>query len=1191
MGVLSDIGNFFFGWLKPDVPKPDTGVDVTKANTDASIPVCYGRVYDTGKLAFRASNDNDSDDVKNDLLHDIVIWSEGECGGVVKNYVNDERSNSSRFNVNNGKVYYAFSFANGMGTYSDPLLTQAGKRNTDTYDGKLVSYIRCEMYKDVFSGEPSHKAEFNGRLISTPSGGAKTVSENPVSQLYDYLKSPIYGKGLDTSFIDVTSFQAERAICDQQVETYSGSSEYRSLFTSNIKLETSETVLDNTNTLLKAMRGMLFHSDGKLKLLIEKDDSPVDFEIDENNQGFIEWGDVSNSSKSNRYNRVVCRYIEPDSGWTKQEVVYPIAGSQEETDFLTEDNGVVLEKSVALDTCIYYHEAAHHAKTMLLISREQLRTSVVWGPEAVILEVGDIVPVTRAALGWNGKLFRIESTEKSTYDGSVELKLREHQPYIYDDANVGDKPNYSDTDLTYTNPTTPSALVQTAAYDDFTQVLLEWASTTTDHRIVILNSDGDQVLNTTFAGKSFSIKNYPIGTYSASLYAIGGLGRLSLPLDFNVDVIIPPTPVGAPSVQINPGVIVLTPPETGNINNIYEGLWTTSAVLDPNTDSVSLFYTIPAGKSLTITSTTNQTYYIWYRLKTVEGNGVWVVKSVNGVLQSGTQGDSGDRGAGTYNATGSSWSDSTANAATTGSNVIGDRVTISNSSFSETRHWNGSSWISVDVVIDANWIFNSEVIIQSLGAGQITAEKLDLGDIKIDEDGVVVDAVSYDTKMFIDTTSTNDIGLLVKRGTTGSQPCIYAHSPRLAGEFVSLERTAFKATTSGYNATPYATAEFYNANAVGIGAKITPKLELVTHSPSTVFEIIAGNGINFTMGASDDFQKNGKNIYVQGDVLTIESSGGIGTHTISQDQQGMVGIVGGKSTNVTMSLGGFFHTNSTDSLVSYIGAAGVFDQGARVYSPNNPPPGGSETSSTSATPSTLAKRDGSGHINAVAFNSSLTSNNASPVHIMTKNGADNYLRPTSASSFRSTVTDPYYRSSSWTPTAAQVGALPDSTTANDIGALSTTGTAANSSKLSNLSPSSTNSGNTVVTRNSSGNTSVGTLYYVTLTQASTLKSKHVLERLYSTLDDVCKVGQKGVLVYTPKANPNIIKYGFALEETDPIFPHASARGDTNELVGMEYTQMISPLYTAMHELNEIIKTQQASIEALTERITTLENNT
>jgi hypothetical protein len=622
---------FAFGWLVPELPKQEIGIDVTKANTDANVPVLYGRGYGAGLLVYQATNDADSDDIKNDLLHQVIVWGEGQCGGITTNFVDDEESSSSRFTLPGGRVYHARNFTNGIANFNDPLFTASGKRSTDTFNGKLVSYVRCEMVPDVWQGQPDHKAEWTGRLISTPSGGALTASENPSSQLYDLLKSDVYGKGLLTSKLSVSSFQTAKNYCDTNVEKFPGSGTSRKLFTSNVRLDTSNTVLDNVNTLLRSMRGFLFHSDGKLKLLIEKDDAPVDFSLDENEKGFIQWGDISNSSKSNRYNRVICRYTDPDSGWTKQEAIYPEPGSEREAELLAEDNGVILEKSITLDTCIYYNEAHKHASTILEVSRQQLRTSIIWGPEASILEVGDILPAYRLSTGWAGKLFRIESVEKSLSTGEVSLRLREHQPYIYDDQNTGDKPELPDTTITYDRPATPTNLSVSDVYNDFSQVVITWDSSTTDHQIVITGSDNNQLVNSQISGKSFSINQFKIDTYSLRLFALGGLGRRSLAAILSFDITIRATDTNSPVIIVTPGEILVTPPKPLALIDIYEGVYTTNSNLDPNSDPLSSFIALADGRSLNIPSPADgQTYYLWYRLKTIQGLGVWLMIEVVG---------------------------------------------------------------------------------------------------------------------------------------------------------------------------------------------------------------------------------------------------------------------------------------------------------------------------------------------------------------------------------------------------------------------------------------------------------------------------------------------------------------------------------------------------------------------------------
>lgn len=103
---------------------------------------------------------------------------------------------------------------------------------------------------------------------------------------------------------------------------------------------------------------------------------------------------------------------------------------------------------------------------------------------------------------------------------------------------------------------------------------------------------------------------------------------------------------------------------------------------------------------------------------------LYLTKGTNGT--NGYNGSDGVRGSLTLYASGSSWSDSTANSAITtvtgsATKVIGDTVTISNgTSFAGTKYWSGVSWVSPGVVIDGNLLVSGTVSASKLTVGQIT---------------------------------------------------------------------------------------------------------------------------------------------------------------------------------------------------------------------------------------------------------------------------------------------------------------------------------------------------------------------------------------------------------------------------------------------------------------------------------------
>lgn len=522
MGFLDDavsfLGGAIFGWLMPDPPKQlAPGAELTSAETDASIAKIYGKVEKkTGHIVFKETNDNDDDDYPNDLLHIIVVWGEA-VESIDEVYIDDipNSSNDDAFYAGDKRAVFVRNFPNGMGNYSDPILTRAGWRASDKLEGKACSYIRLEYHDDetAITSEPNLTADLTG-----------TTHSNPATALLDYLTNSIYGKGLPSSYINSASFTYAKALCDSDIEEQLGSGVYRDLFSCNVALDTSATVLENVNTLLKPMRGWLPIINGQLTLIIEEDNTPVDQPILE--KDILQMGRISEGNKNNRFNRVSVTYYDPEADGSKQEAVYPEPDSELFEHMLAEDNGFLREESVELKTCRNYYEALEFAKTYLEVSRQQTRTTITLPKWATIYDVGDVVPVTYMSglPFWDAKLFRIESKEENREE--VKLSIREHQPYIYDFFGLGNKPELPDTTYTNKTPDVPTDLNIEHIYDNFVQVKASWVSESQrfDYRVL----KGDVIVQTErVASHSVELSGFDMGQYRFQVRALGGLGKRS----------------------------------------------------------------------------------------------------------------------------------------------------------------------------------------------------------------------------------------------------------------------------------------------------------------------------------------------------------------------------------------------------------------------------------------------------------------------------------------------------------------------------------------------------------------------------------------------------------------------------------------------------------------------------------------
>lgn len=135
-------------------------------------------------------------------------------------------------------------------------------------------------------------------------------------------------------------------------------------------------------------------------------------------------------------------------------------------------------------------------------------------------------------------------------------------------------------------------------------------------------------------------------------------------------------------------------------------------------DELSTVYAIPAGiKSLRVRSYT-------------AGGTVSLLDEQ--VIPIVSDGQSGVRGSVRFNTVGSVWDDAAANAivlSSTGSSlrIIGDEVTISNnSSFAETRVWDGANWIAPGMVLNGNLLVNGTVVGDALAVRTVRTEHLEV---------------------------------------------------------------------------------------------------------------------------------------------------------------------------------------------------------------------------------------------------------------------------------------------------------------------------------------------------------------------------------------------------------------------------------------------------------------------------------
>lgn len=384
----------------------------------------------------------------NKYLYVAIVLCEGRVENITDIRLDDIPITDSKWQ---GKVSTQI-YTGSDDQVAAPLLRQSNERWTSNHRLRGVAYIACrfEYDADVFNGIPDITALVTGRRIYDPREVGQSSSDqstwaysnNPALCLLDYLTNTRFGKGIPYSAIDTAAFIEAANDCDSSVTLYDGGGSGK-LFECNAVLDTGQTIFDNVNRLLLAMRGFLPYSQGVYQLRIDKSRSSVmSFDTDNIIGGIT----IRGESKQDKFNRVTVKFANPDNNWQDDAAIWPPADSTEESDYLAEDGGVFLYDEIELEAITNYYQARDLARIFLLRSRNALRCGFQCTSDALQLAVGDVVTVTHATPGFVAKPFQVDEIAINT-DGTCTLSLLEYDSTIYTWEVGTEQTTYPDTYL------------------------------------------------------------------------------------------------------------------------------------------------------------------------------------------------------------------------------------------------------------------------------------------------------------------------------------------------------------------------------------------------------------------------------------------------------------------------------------------------------------------------------------------------------------------------------------------------------------------------------------------------------------------------------------------------------------------------------------------------------------------------
>ena len=478
---------------KPKAPRFSSqdeakGTLVNKDSNNNPIPVVYGKRQVGLTRVFVESSGTD-----NQYLYVAGVLCEGGGAGITaidEVYVDDKLvtfdgsltdgtlrgvSSSDTNFYKNGESLISIQGFFGLDNQSASSLLDETTNWTSDHKLSGLAYValRFKWNQDAFNGLPEVRVTVRGkkvydpRLDSTKGGSGShrqdtastwAYSNNSSLVLLDYLRNSRYGKGLPNDAFETNydSFKTSANTCDTQVVPYTSASTIN-LFETNAVIDSEKKVLENVRELLVPMRAIFNYTQGKYKVIIEGTGSSQLLLTKDNVVSEVK---LQGESKSEKYNRVIGTFTNPEKDYQSDTVSYPpfddsaLDPADQHATMLSDDNNTLLERSFDMLQVTSPYQAEEICENILKRSRNNLKAEVTVTSEALNLSIGDIVTATYDTAGFSAKPFRVMSLAINS-DSTVTLGLEEHQDNFYTWEEKGEAPTIADTILP--NPFSVSA--------------------------------------------------------------------------------------------------------------------------------------------------------------------------------------------------------------------------------------------------------------------------------------------------------------------------------------------------------------------------------------------------------------------------------------------------------------------------------------------------------------------------------------------------------------------------------------------------------------------------------------------------------------------------------------------------------------------------------------------------------------
>jgi hypothetical protein len=254
----------------------------------------------------------------------------------------------------------------------------------------------------------------------------------------DYLRSTRYGAALPLASINTASLTALNTYSNQTINYYSPQGNLSSItrFRFDGVLLTDQPIMSNIQMMANCCDCLIKYNEitSQWGVIVQQPNYTTALQIDDSNLvGAI---NISPLDIANTFNVAEVKFVDSAQQDTFASAIFDLA---QIAPSLLYPNEPVNKQTITLPLVNSSVRAQVLTNRFLKSCREDLQVQCVINFVGIQLEAGDIVNITNANYGWNGKLFRVQKiTENFGDDGSVtaSLMLAEFNPDVYSDAMV-----------------------------------------------------------------------------------------------------------------------------------------------------------------------------------------------------------------------------------------------------------------------------------------------------------------------------------------------------------------------------------------------------------------------------------------------------------------------------------------------------------------------------------------------------------------------------------------------------------------------------------------------------------------------------------------------------------------------------------------------------------------------------------